>query len=752
MANYREDIVDIELTSGSLHRSYLNHAIGAGDNNANRFGVRAFRNGLPENLSGTCAGYFIRADGETVVITGTVSGDTAYVDLPETCYVVEGQFSLVIKVSGSGVTGTMRIVDGTVNRTSTDIVVDPGTIIPSIDDLIEAIETAVASIPLEYSALDTSVKKDPLHTRNSYTLPLAAFEQGSINGNTGGNASGANRVRTRDKIAVDFGDYISFTPGAKAQEIVYAVYDNNGDFLYSTSVWNGGGYYYPNTNGKNGYFRFVCRKSDNSNITPSDYDATITVVPGKDYLIDVPCERGRYAYLSSKRFDYNTPASHAGWSRNKFPISMDGVYCVIVPQGTGRIIVCDNTGTQLNSYDLLTTGERTLFFNNETYAYFDIEMNDPDITSIPVRMYSRKPAIMTKRIYRGSGDTIIQDIDVHRDTGVYTNMAYKIPPNYSATGEPVPIVLWIGGNNSYPTMDNGFPNTAVPGVEYIRDEGYAVLQVYSWGSYYAGKFPTCGRDQPYPVPISFESISAGLNAFCEEYNVDADNINIICRSFGGQMGLFLAENPFNGLKSVTQFDPVIDFLSMRGRFADARKALAEELSMDVTEDFFDINEDGSSTGAENYYFSERCEPVWEANMPALIRLNVAWRNMIGGTYTENYEKAISDARKWWRNGKSNTDTTIYNHPEYKTISVVPVLLCGARDDASTPLQVMTEKIEQLRNSGNPAEVYLVPTGGHDAVSVDTTYAEDITTALGILHTDVPIGWIKAMVFIRKNAG
>ena len=158
MANYHEDIINIELESGTIHRSFLHHAIGAGDKRANRFGVKLFRNGVPENVNGSCFGLFIRADGQTVTIeNGTVSGNVAYVTLPEACYVVEGQFCLTIKATTENDTTTLRIIDGVVDRTSTSVLVDPGTVIPSIEDLIAAINAAVESIPPDYSALSDHV-------------------------------------------------------------------------------------------------------------------------------------------------------------------------------------------------------------------------------------------------------------------------------------------------------------------------------------------------------------------------------------------------------------------------------------------------------------------------------------------------------------------------------------------------------------------------------------------------------------------
>lgn len=68
MNGYRADIVDIELESGSVHRSFMNQVVGEGDANANRFGFRCLRKGKPVDLAGsTVIGHFIRADGNTVI-------------------------------------------------------------------------------------------------------------------------------------------------------------------------------------------------------------------------------------------------------------------------------------------------------------------------------------------------------------------------------------------------------------------------------------------------------------------------------------------------------------------------------------------------------------------------------------------------------------------------------------------------------------------------------------------------------------
>lgn len=142
MALYRENYKRIDLAEGNMVRDTIAPLIGEGDNSANRFGIEVFRNGVEENLTGsTCAGYFIRANGDTVIISGgTVTGNKAYVTLPQSCYVYEGRFTLAIKLTGGGVTGTMRIIDGCVANTTTSAIVDPGHVIPDIDELLAQIE------------------------------------------------------------------------------------------------------------------------------------------------------------------------------------------------------------------------------------------------------------------------------------------------------------------------------------------------------------------------------------------------------------------------------------------------------------------------------------------------------------------------------------------------------------------------------------------------------------------------------------
>ena len=117
MAIYKNDILTVDLGANGTNRTRLNKAIGKSDDDANRFGVRVMRNGQEEDLSGvSCKGYFTDSKGNRTTLTGTVSGSEAYITLTDACYTYAGPFVLAIKLTGGGVTSTVRIVDGMVEN------------------------------------------------------------------------------------------------------------------------------------------------------------------------------------------------------------------------------------------------------------------------------------------------------------------------------------------------------------------------------------------------------------------------------------------------------------------------------------------------------------------------------------------------------------------------------------------------------------------------------------------------------------
>lgn len=143
MAIYKRDIVDINLETGNIHRSFLNHSIGTQDQQADRFGIRVFRDGEPVNLTNVSVqGVFMPPRGAPIAITGStytsIAGNTAEVILPQACYNYEGTFTLAIKLvdATNAVTGTMRIVDGMVDNTHASGTVAPTSTVPTYQEVL----------------------------------------------------------------------------------------------------------------------------------------------------------------------------------------------------------------------------------------------------------------------------------------------------------------------------------------------------------------------------------------------------------------------------------------------------------------------------------------------------------------------------------------------------------------------------------------------------------------------------------------
>ena len=173
MAIYKRDIVDINLETGNIHRSFLNHSIGYLDNAADHFGVRTFRNGTPVDLTGVSVqGIFMPPTGSPIAITSgnIVSGNVAEVVLPQACYNYEGQFTLSIKLVGGGVTGTMRIVDGIVDNTHASGTVAPTSAVPTYQEILSTYDDMVAAAAAANGAIAATYSSSSTYAAGDYCI------------------------------------------------------------------------------------------------------------------------------------------------------------------------------------------------------------------------------------------------------------------------------------------------------------------------------------------------------------------------------------------------------------------------------------------------------------------------------------------------------------------------------------------------------------------------------------------------------
>lgn len=123
-------------------------------------------NGNTVALSGNVSAVFLRADNTDVAIVGSISGGRAKITLPDECYEMPGRFGLTIYLASDGQTAAIYAAIGTVHKTSSGTV-SPGTQ-DSVEDLIAAIEAAIASIPADYATLNKIAEPVTETIQNDY--------------------------------------------------------------------------------------------------------------------------------------------------------------------------------------------------------------------------------------------------------------------------------------------------------------------------------------------------------------------------------------------------------------------------------------------------------------------------------------------------------------------------------------------------------------------------------------------------------
>lgn len=171
----------------------------SGDIASNLIGVEVYDNGQEVELAGTVYGYIIRGDGGTIVLNnGTIEDNRAHIVLDQSCYEIVGPISIVIKVG----TVTVGACHGYVYRTSTQTIVDPTGVVPSLQELLDQIEncrdattaatTATTNANAATSSANTAAARadEAAAALEDMTATATASEPGSAAGVTVGEVDG----------------------------------------------------------------------------------------------------------------------------------------------------------------------------------------------------------------------------------------------------------------------------------------------------------------------------------------------------------------------------------------------------------------------------------------------------------------------------------------------------------------------------------------------------------------------------------
>lgn len=249
-------------TEQPMVRQRLRDVLVKGDRSAHRIRVELNRGGTPLTGLGQVHGYAVRPDGVTVVAEGSAADNCLEVTLPPACYDVPGRVELLLRVEKGDTILTALWLEMLVAGGVTDEAMDPGSIVPSLSDLLSQLGRMETATGAAEGLLDTLQPYAALAH-----LPLNWAVDTRIDVNTGLATADTNYCATLPiAIAGGFAQQVEVLTACANDSSAAAFYDEEQQPLSFANVYDGTGlslarHVLDVPEGAR-YFRFSCRKKN----------------------------------------------------------------------------------------------------------------------------------------------------------------------------------------------------------------------------------------------------------------------------------------------------------------------------------------------------------------------------------------------------------------------------------------------------------------------------------------------------------
>ena len=336
------------------------------------------------------------------------------------------------------------------------------------------------------------------------------------------------------------------------------------------------------------------------------------------------------------------------------------------------------------------------------------------------------------------------------DENICTTARLVLPSGYTIGGKKVPLIIWCGCDGSYlnysdPSASWDFTIDNVDGMEkfittylqYLVGQGFAVLNVYPWGSYNFTKWNKSGFSGAVPVPVTLRAYDKAVEYVTSRFNVSDTNIFQLSWSGSGKLSAYWAiHKPGFNLRHIYAFSPVVDggawlMCERLGEDEGFRAATNSEMRFDGTTEQINryLTGGNSMTEAQALEFKK-------LNAEKFAKFSsIQWENLTGCymkdgvLHNHDINDKVEDSLNWgktWRtftgydsNGGSIPHSFtnwnglrqqgIYNrHNLAITGDGVPITIIGAEDDDACPYLAMEQFIVQLQNGSAEAKIINLP--------------------------------------------
>lgn len=330
--------------------------------------------------------------------------------------------------------------------------------------------------------------------------------------------------------------------------------------------------------------------------------------------------------------------------------------------------------------------------------------------------------------------------------GVYSSGVILLPPNYTPEGESIPMFVYLHGSNVYSDWNSNMGEavsggvTNYPRMQYLANEGFAVLDIYGWTSKYLAIADTQNvstepnKSNSFATPITYSSFRAGIRYATSRYNIDDNRISLYCKSLGGSLANIFSVRDDIKVNAICELAPTIDifFWGSFGQSVASRTIIADQLGLtgDVSSVFLQRNFDWRTTNGKTFI---------EANIDRFSGFNPGWDYVGDRTISQKLDDSYNKT---------------YTRTDANREILYPVKIWVAPDDVNIPPEKVYEYVAQCQNAGKDITLRLMPenTGGHYSVDLsDDAPKSSGTTALGIAYTDVATAYVEMVDFVRSRS-